>query len=200
MNTELELLAPSLIQPLGVVPLIPSPLSSAVPVILPQAPSGPSYAIYLQPAQPQMVTSPHGPSPTVCPTQSSNATGSKDPTDAPTEKTTTDATKSSASCRPGNLQPAPERQGAKNRSKEATGDWGTKRTMAAEDSGPGSLKKPKEDLKALESIPTPTVSIASDGVVPVLSSSDPKADSTRIWWLVKCYQSKERVRRQRIVP
>lgn len=143
------------------VPLIPSPLSSAVPVILPQAPSGPSYAIYLQPAQAQMLTPPHGLSPTVCPTQSSNAPGSKDPTDTPTEKTATDATKSSASCRPGSLQPAPERQGAKNRSKETTGDRGTKRTGALEDGGPGPIKKPKEDVKGLENVPTPTVSIAS---------------------------------------
>nr|XP_048286121.1 transcription factor E2F8 [Myodes glareolus]XP_048286122.1 transcription factor E2F8 [Myodes glareolus]XP_048286123.1 transcription factor E2F8 [Myodes glareolus] len=151
-NTELELPAPSLIQPLGVVPLIPSPLSSAVPVILPQAPSGPSYAIYLQPAQAQMLTPPHGLSPTVCPAHSSNATGSKDPTDGPAERTTTDATMSSASCRPGSLQPAPERQSAKNRSKETTGERGTKRAGSSEDSG--SIKKPKEDLKALENVPT----------------------------------------------
>lgn len=167
VNTELELLAPSLIQPLGMVPLIPSPLSSAVPVILPQAPSGPSYAIYLQPAQAQMLTPPHGLSPTVCPTQSSNATGSKDPTDAPTEKTATDATKSSASCRPGSLQPAPERQGAKNRSKETTGDRGTKRTGALEDGGPGPIKKPKEDLKALENVPTPTTLFPSGYLIPL---------------------------------
>lgn len=170
-NTELELPAPSLIQPLGVVPLIPSPLSSAVPVILPQAPSGPSYAIYLQPAQAQVLTPPHGLSPTVCPAHSSNATGSKDPTDAPAERTTTDATMSSTSCRPGGLQPAPERQGAKNRSKETTGERGTKRAGSSEDSG--SLKKPKEDLKALENVPT--VSTAS--VVPG-SFSNPMADST----------------------
>lgn len=161
-NTELELPAPSLIQPLGVVPLIPSPLSSAVPVILPQAPSGPSYAIYLQPAQAQVLTPPHGLSPTVCPAHSSNATGSKD---------TTDATMSSTSCRPGGLQPAPERQGAKNRSKETTGERGTKRAGSSEDSG--SMKKPKEDLKALENVPT--VSTAS--MVPG-SFSNPMADST----------------------
>lgn len=160
-NTELELPAPSLIQPLGVVPLIPSPLSSAVPVILPQAPSGQSYAIYLQPAQAQMLTPPHGLSPTVCPTHSSNATGSKDPTDAPTERTTPDAAKSSASCRPGSLQPAPERHGAKNGSKETTGERGTKRASTSEDSS--SVKKPKEDLKALENVPT--VSTASDGAL-----------------------------------
>lgn len=170
VNTELELPAPSLIQPLGVVPLIPSPLSSAVPVILPQAPSGPSYAIYLQPAQAQMLTPPHGLSPTVCPAHSSTATGSKDPTDAPAERTATDATMSSASCRPGSLQPAPERQGAKNRSKETTGERGTKRAGSSEDSG--SIKKPKEDLKALENVPT--VSTAS--MVPG-SFSNPMADS-----------------------
>lgn len=160
-NTELELPAPSLIQPLGVVPLIPSPLSSAVPVILPQAPSGPSYAIYLQPSQAHMLTPPHGLNPAVCPAHSSNATGSKDPTDGPTERTATDATKAGASCRPGSLQPAPERPGAKNRSKEAAGERGTKRTSALEDSG--SVKKPKEDLKALENVPT--VSTASDGAL-----------------------------------
>lgn len=153
VNTELELLAPSLIQPLGMVPLIPSPLSSAVPVILPQAPSGPPYAIYLQPAQAQMLTPPHGQSPTTCPTHSSNSTGSKDPTDAPADTTTTDTTKLV-----GNLQPVPERQDAKNQSKETTADRGTKRTGTSDDSG--STKKPKEDLKTLENVRT--VSTASD--------------------------------------
>ncbi|ERE77361.1 transcription factor E2F8 [Cricetulus griseus] len=178
-NTELELPAPSLIQPLGVVPLIPSPLSSAVPVILPQAPSGQSYAIYLQPAQAQMLTPPHGLSPTVCPTHSSNATGSKDPTDAPTERTTPDAAKSSASCRPGSLQPAPERHGAKNGSKETTGERGTKRASTSEDSS--SVKKPKEDLKALENVPTtlfpsgyliPLTQCSSLGAESVLSGTE----------------------------
>lgn len=170
VNTELELLAPSLIQPLGVVPLIPSPLSSAVPVILPQAPSGPSYAIYLQPAQAQMLTPPPGLSPTVCPTQPSNATGSKDPTDAPAEKTATDTTT-------GSLQPAPERQGAKHRSKETTGDRGTKRTITAEDSGPSSVKKPKEDLKALENVPTPTPLFPSGYLIPLTQCSSLGPDS-----------------------
>lgn len=107
-NAELELTAPSLIQPLGVVPLLPSPLSPAVPVILPQAPSGPSYAIYLQPAQAQTMTPPQGLSPTVCPTPSSKATRSKDATDATTEKAASDAAKASASTRPGSLLPVPE--------------------------------------------------------------------------------------------
>ncbi|XP_076790990.1 transcription factor E2F8 isoform X2 [Arvicanthis niloticus] len=177
VNTELELLAPSLIQPLGVVPLIPSPLSSAVPVILPQAPSGPSYAIYLQPTQAQMLTPPHGLSPTVCPTQSSNATGSKDPTDTPMEKTTTDATKSSASCRPGSLQAAPERQGTKNRSKETTGERGTKRMITTEDSSSGSLKKAKEDPKALENVPTPTTLFPSGYLIPLTQCSSLGPDS-----------------------
>lgn len=171
VNTELELLTPSLIQPLGVVPLIPSPLSSAVPVILPQAPSGPSYAIYLQPAQAQMLTPPPGLSPTVCPTQPSNATGSKDPTDAPAEKPATDAATT------GSLQPAPERHGAKHRSKETTGDRGTKRTITAEDSGPSSVKKPKEDLKALENVPTPTPLFPSGYLIPLTQCSSLGPDS-----------------------
>lgn len=171
VNTELELLTPSLIQPLGVVPLIPSPLSSAVPVILPQAPSGPSYAIYLQPAQAQMLTPPPGLSPTVCPTQPSNATGSKDPTDAPAEKTATDAATT------GSLQPAPERHGAKHRSKETTGDRGTKRMITAEDSGPSSVKKPKEDLKALENVPTPTPLFPSGYLIPLTQCSSLGPDS-----------------------
>jgi transcription factor E2F7/8 len=37
--------------------------------------------------------------------------------------------------------------------------------ITAEDSGPSSVKKPKEDLKALENVPTPTVSIASGAMV-----------------------------------
>uniref|UniRef100_A0A8D2CY84 Transcription factor E2F8 n=1 Tax=Sciurus vulgaris TaxID=55149 RepID=A0A8D2CY84_SCIVU len=151
MNAELELTTPSLIQPLGVVPLIPSPLSPAVPVILPQAPSGPSYAIYLQPTQTQAMTPPQGQSPTVCPTHCSKATGSKDSTDATTEATN-DATKSSASSRPGSLLPAPDRQGAKNQNREAVGEKGSKRASMLEDSG--SKKKFKEDLKGLENVST----------------------------------------------
>ncbi|XP_051030233.1 transcription factor E2F8 [Phodopus roborovskii] len=178
-NTELEPPAPSLIQPLGVVPLIPSPLSSAVPVILPQAPSGQPYAIYLQPAHAQMLTPSRGLSPTACPTHSSNAPGSKDPTDAPSERTATDAAKSRASCRPGSLRPAPERQGAKNGSKETTGERGTKRTGASEDSD--SVKRPKEDLKGLENVPAtlfpsgyliPLTQCSSLGAESMLSSTE----------------------------
>nr|BAB15605.1 unnamed protein product [Homo sapiens] len=151
VNAEMELTAPSLIQPLGMVPLIPSPLSSAVPLILPQAPSGPSYAIYLQPTQAhQSVTPPQGLSPTVCTTHSSKATGSKDSTDATTEKAANDTSKASASTRPGSLLPAPERQGAKSRTREPAGERGSKRASMLEDSG--SKKKFKEDLKGLENV------------------------------------------------
>ncbi|XP_032022316.1 transcription factor E2F8 isoform X4 [Hylobates moloch] len=176
-NAEMELTAPSLIQPLGVVPLIPSPLSSAVPLILPQAPSGPSYAIYLQPAQAhQSVTPPQGLSPTVCTTHSSKATGSKDSTDATTEKAANDTSKASASTRPGSLLPAPERQGAKSRTREPAGERGSKRASVLEDSG--SKKKFKEDLKGLENVSTLMVSPTSVAAVPVgngpaLTSSHP---------------------------
>nr|AKZ42271.1 transcription factor E2F8 [Castor fiber] len=173
-TAELELTAPSLIQPLGVVPLIPSPLSSAVPVILPQAPAGPSYAIYLQPAQAQTVTSSQGLSPTVCPTHSSKATGSNNSTDATTEKVTNDATKSSAS-RPGNLLPVAERQNAK----KAAGERGSKRASVLEDNG--SKKKFKEDLNGLENVSTtlfpsgyliPLTQCSSLGTEPILSSKE----------------------------
>ncbi|XP_055138139.1 transcription factor E2F8 isoform X2 [Symphalangus syndactylus] len=176
-NAEMELTAPSLIQPLGVVPLIPSPLSSAVPLILPQAPSGPSYAIYLQPAQAhQSVTPPQGLSPTVCTTHSSKATGSKDSTDATTEKAANDTSKASASTRPGSLLPAPERQAAKSRTREPAGERGSKRASVLEDSG--SKKKFKEDLKGLENVSTLMVSPTSVAAVPVgngpaLTSSHP---------------------------
>uniref|UniRef100_A0A8D1AG65 Transcription factor E2F8 n=1 Tax=Sus scrofa TaxID=9823 RepID=A0A8D1AG65_PIG len=168
-NAELEMTAPSLIQPLGVLPLIPSPLSSAVPVILPQAPSGPSYAIYLQPAQAQSVTSPQGPRPSVCPTPSSKAAGSKDSTDATTENAAIDATKCSASTRP-------ERQGPKNRDREPAGERGSKRASLLEDAG--SKKKFKEDLKGLENVSALMVSPTSVAAVPVgnspvLTSSHP---------------------------
>ncbi|KAM6174037.1 transcription factor E2F8 [Erethizon dorsatum] len=133
-NTELELTTPSLIQPLGVLPLVPSPLSTAVPVILPQAPSGPSYAIYLQPAQAQTVTPSRGLSPTVCPTHCSKAAGAKDSTDASA----------------GSLLPAPERQGTKNRTREAPGERGSKRSSTSEDCA--SKKKYREDLKGLENV------------------------------------------------
>ncbi|XP_003412019.1 transcription factor E2F8 isoform X1 [Loxodonta africana] len=178
-NAELELTAPSLIQPLGVVPLIPSPLSSAVPVILPQVPTGPSYAIYLQPAQAQTMTPPQGLSPTMCPTPSSKATASKDSTDVTTEKLTNDAAKSSASTKPGSLLPAPERQAAKNRDREPAGERGSKRAHTLEDSG--SKKKFKEDVKGLENVSTtlfpsgyliPLTQCSALGAESVLSSKE----------------------------
>ncbi|XP_016057142.1 PREDICTED: transcription factor E2F8 isoform X1 [Miniopterus natalensis] len=150
VNAELEPTAPSLIQPLGVIPLISSPLSSAVPVILPQAPSGASYAIFLQPAQAQTMTPPHSLSPTVCHTASSKPTRSKDCADATTEKVANDAAKPSASTRPVSLLPAPERHGAQNRDAEPAGERGSKRASVPEDSG--SRKKFKEDLKGLENV------------------------------------------------
>ena len=152
VNAELELTAPALLHPLGVVPLIPNPLSSAVPVILPQGPSGPSYAIYLQPAQAQTMTPPQGLSPTVCPNPSSKATRSKDCPDATAEKEANEATKPSASTRPGSLLPVPERQGTQNRDREPAGEGGSKRASVVEDTG--SKKKFKEDLKGHENVST----------------------------------------------
>nr|XP_030720764.1 transcription factor E2F8 isoform X3 [Globicephala melas] len=178
-NAELEMTAPSLIQPLGVVPLIPSPLPSAVPVILPQAPSGPSYAIYLQPAQAQTMTPPQGLSPTVCPTPSSNATRSKGSTDTTTENAANDAPKSSASARPGSLLPGLERQGTKNRDREPAGERGSKRASMLEDNG--SKKKFKEDLKGLENVSTtlfpsgyliPLTQCSTLGAESILSSKE----------------------------
>uniref|UniRef100_A0A5F7Z860 Transcription factor E2F8 n=1 Tax=Macaca mulatta TaxID=9544 RepID=A0A5F7Z860_MACMU len=179
-NAEMELTAPSLIQPLGVVPLIPSPLSSAVPLILPQAPSGPSYAIYLQPAQAhQSVTPPQGLSPTVCTTHSSKAAGTKDSTDATTEKAANDTSKASASTRPGSLLPAPERQGAKSQTRELAGERGSKRASMLEDSG--SKKKFREELKGLENVSTtlfpsgyliPLTQCSSLGAESILSSKE----------------------------
>ncbi|XP_037695174.1 transcription factor E2F8 [Choloepus didactylus] len=179
VNAELELTVPSLIQPLGVVPLIPNPLSSAVPVILPQPPSGSSYAIYLQPTQAQSMTTPQGLSPTVCPIPSSKATGSKDSTDATTEKATNDAAKLNASTKPGNLLPAPEKQAAKNGDRETAGERGSKRASMLEDSG--SLKKFKEDLQGLENVSTtlfpsgyliPLTQCSSLGAESILSSKE----------------------------
>ncbi|XP_031315753.1 transcription factor E2F8 isoform X2 [Camelus dromedarius] len=167
-NTELEMTAPSLIQPLGVVPLIPSPLSSAVPMILPQAPSGPSYAIYLQPAQAQTMTPPQGLSPTVSSTPSSKAMRSKDSTEAMTENTASDAAKPSAPTRPGSLLPGPERQGTKNKDREPAGERGAKRASLLEDSS--SKKKFKEDQKGLENVSALMVSPTSVAAVPVGNS------------------------------
>ncbi|KAM9220042.1 transcription factor E2F8 isoform 3-T4 [Dugong dugon] len=175
-SAELELTAPSLIQPLGVVPLIPSPLSSAVPVILPQVPTGPSYAIYLQPTEAQTMTPPQGLSPTVCSPTSSKATASKDSTDVTTEKVTNNAAKSSAPTKPGSLPPASERQAARNRDKEPVGERGSKRAHTLEDSS--SKKKFKEDVKGLENVSALMVSPTSVAAVPVgnspaLASSHP---------------------------
>ncbi|KAM6158522.1 transcription factor E2F8 [Rhynchocyon petersi] len=178
-NAELEITAPSLIQPLGVVPLIPSPLSSAVPVILPQVSSGPSYAIYLQPTPAQTVTPPHGLSPSVGPTPSSKAAASKDCPDVTTERVANDAAKSSASTKPGSLLPAPERQGPKSRDREPAGERGSKRMHMLEDGN--SQKKFKEDLKGLENVSTtlfpsgyliPLSQCSSLGVEPLLSSKE----------------------------
>ncbi|XDB65725.1 PREDICTED: transcription factor E2F8 [Capra hircus] len=178
-NAELEMTAPSLIQPLGVVPLLASPLSPAVPVILPQTPSGSSYTIYLQPAQAQTITPPPGLSPTVCPTTSSNTMRSKDSTDATGENADSDAPKSSASTRPGSLLPEPERQGAKNREREPAGEKGSKRASMLEDGG--SKKKFKEDLKAPENVSTtlfpsgyliPLTQCSTLGAESILSSNE----------------------------
>ncbi|XP_012381109.2 transcription factor E2F8 isoform X2 [Dasypus novemcinctus] len=176
VNAELELTAPPLVQPLGLVPLIPNPMSSAMPVILPQGPSGPPYAIYLQPTQAQSMTTPQGLSPAVCPASSSKGAGSKDYTDATTEKATSAATKLNASTKPGNLLPAPEKQAAKNRDRESTGERSSKRASMLEDSG--SMKKFKEDLKGLENVSALMVSPTSVAAVPVgnspaLASSHP---------------------------
>ncbi|XP_039721494.1 transcription factor E2F8 isoform X1 [Pteropus medius] len=173
VNAELELKAPSLIQPLGVVPLIPSPLPSAVPVILPQAPSGPSYAIYLQPAQAQTMTPPQGLSPTVSPSPSSKATSSKDSTDVTTEKAANDATKASVSTRPGSLLPVLERQGTQTQDGESAGEKGLKRTSVLEDSG--CKKKFKEDPKGLENVST-TV-FPSGYLIPLTQCSPLGAES-----------------------
>uniref|UniRef100_A0A4W2C7G6 Transcription factor E2F8 n=1 Tax=Bos indicus x Bos taurus TaxID=30522 RepID=A0A4W2C7G6_BOBOX len=178
-NAEPEMMAPSLIQPLGVVPLLPSPLSPAVPVILPQTPSGTSYAIYLQPAQAQTITPPPGLSPTVCPTTSSNAMISEDSTDATGENADSDAPKSSVSTRPGSLLPGPERQGAKNREREPAREKGSKRASMLEDSG--SKKKFKEDQKAPENVSTtlfpsgyliPLTQCSTLGAESILSSNE----------------------------
>ncbi|XP_054442229.1 transcription factor E2F8 [Pteronotus mesoamericanus] len=173
VNAELELTAPALLQPLGVVPLIPNPLSSAVPMILPQAPSGPSYAIYLQPAQAQTMTPPQGLSPTVCPTPYSKATRSEDYPDATTEKAANDAEKPSTSTRPGNLLPVPERQGTQNRDREPAAERGSKRASIVEDSG--SKKKLKEDLKGHENVPTTL--FPSGYLIPLTQCSSLGAES-----------------------
>ncbi|XP_004459853.2 transcription factor E2F8 isoform X1 [Dasypus novemcinctus] len=179
VNAELELTAPPLVQPLGLVPLIPNPMSSAMPVILPQGPSGPPYAIYLQPTQAQSMTTPQGLSPAVCPASSSKGAGSKDYTDATTEKATSAATKLNASTKPGNLLPAPEKQAAKNRDRESTGERSSKRASMLEDSG--SMKKFKEDLKGLENVSAtlfpsgyliPLTQCSSLGAESILSSKE----------------------------
>ncbi|KAM5317424.1 transcription factor E2F8 [Glossophaga mutica] len=167
-NAELELTTPALLQPLGMVPLIPNTLSSAVPVILPQGPSGPSYAIYLQPAQAQTMTPPQGLSPAVCPNPSSKARRSKDCPDATNEKA-----EPSASTRPGGLLPVPERQGAQNQDREPAGERGSKRVSTVEDTG--SKKKFKEDLKGHENVSTTL--LPSGYLIPLTQCSPLGAES-----------------------
>ncbi|KAM8812598.1 transcription factor E2F8 isoform 2-T2 [Rhynchonycteris naso] len=173
VTAELGLTAPALLQPLGVVPLIPSPLTSAVPVILPQAPSGPTYAIYLQPAQTQTMMLPQGLSPTICPTPSCKATRSKDCMGTTTEKAANETAKPGASTRPGSLLPGPERQGAQNRNEPAE-ERGSKRANMLEDSG--SKKKLKEDLKGLENVSAATL-FPSGYLIPLTQCSSLRAES-----------------------
>ncbi|XP_043827714.1 transcription factor E2F8 isoform X3 [Dromiciops gliroides] len=151
---------PSLIQPLGVLPLIHSPLSSAVPVIVPHAHSGASYAIYLHPSQAQTVT-PQNLSSTVHTVPCTNVTAMKGSTDNPnsqilttkltTEKVTSDVVKADVTTKPGKVLPTSEGPTSKNEEREPTAERCLKRQNVPEDNS--SKKKLKEDLKGLENVP-----------------------------------------------
>ncbi|XP_074086461.1 transcription factor E2F8 isoform X2 [Macrotis lagotis] len=151
---------PSLIQPLSVLPLIHSPLSSAVPVIVPHAHSGASYAIYLHPSQAQTVTSPNLSS-TVHTVPCTNVTGVQGstentnthllPTKMTTEKVTSDVVKADVTTKPGKALPTSEGQTSRSDEREATAERSLKRQNVQEDNN--SKKKLKEDLKGLENVP-----------------------------------------------
>ncbi|XP_074130108.1 transcription factor E2F8 isoform X1 [Sminthopsis crassicaudata] len=145
---------PSLIQPLGVLPLIHSPLSSAVPVIMPHAHSGASYAIYLHPSQAQTVT-PQNLNSTVHTVPCTNVTGIKgsaeSTTKVTTEKGASDVVKSDVTTKPGKALPTSEGQISRNEEREPTAERCLKRQNVLEDNS--SKKKLKEDLKGLENVP-----------------------------------------------
>ncbi|XP_044536964.1 transcription factor E2F8-like [Gracilinanus agilis] len=150
---------PSLIQPLGVLPLIHSPLSSAVPVIVPHAHSGTSYAIYLHPSQAQTVT-PQNLNSTVHTVPCTNVTGMKGSADntnshllttkMSTEKVPGDAVKADGTTKPGKALPTPEGPTPRNEEREPTAERCLKRQSMLEDNN--SKKKLKEDLKGLENV------------------------------------------------
>ncbi|XP_068947379.1 transcription factor E2F8 isoform X1 [Petaurus breviceps papuanus] len=151
---------PSLIQPLGVLPLIHSPLPSSVPVIVPHAPSGTSYAIYLHPPQAQTVT-PQNLNSSVHTVPCANVTGIKgsaDNTNAhllttqmTTEKVTSDAVKADVPAKTGKALPASEGQTPRNEDREPAAERCLKRQNALENNS--TKKKPREDLKGLDNVP-----------------------------------------------
>ncbi|XP_038620675.1 transcription factor E2F8 isoform X1 [Tachyglossus aculeatus] len=177
----------SLIQPLGVVPLIHNSLCSAVPVILPQARSGASYAIYLQPSQAQTATS-QGINSTMHSLSCSSVTGNPSSIDSKskvltnkitTEKAKNDALKTDDTTRLGNSLPTPERQAIKSEENESASGKHLKRSNVLEDNI--SIKKFKEDLKGLENlsatlIPTgyliPLAQCSSLGTESILSNKE----------------------------
>ncbi|XP_065448678.1 transcription factor E2F8 isoform X7 [Chrysemys picta bellii] len=142
-NTTSSCQTPSLVQPLGVLPLIHNSVS---PVMLPQTHSAISYAIYLHPSQAQTVTTlPSVPCPNVTGTKSVFNANSQIPFN---QMTTEERDSNTGEGDAGNLV-AKERQVTKI---EFTPERCLKRSQALQENS--SIKKCRRDEKSLEDVYT----------------------------------------------
>uniref|UniRef100_A0A674IF78 Transcription factor E2F8 n=1 Tax=Terrapene triunguis TaxID=2587831 RepID=A0A674IF78_9SAUR len=142
-NTTSSCQTPSLVQPLGVLPLIHNSVS---PVMLPQTHSAISYAIYLHPSQAQTVTTLQSvPCPNVTGTKSVFSANSQIPFN---QMTTEERDSNTGEGDAGNLV-AKERQVTKI---EFTPERCLKRSQALQENS--SIKKCRSDEKSLEDVYT----------------------------------------------
>ncbi|CAM5121125.1 unnamed protein product [Eretmochelys imbricata] len=148
-NTTSSCQTPSLVQPLGVLPLIHNAVS---PLMLPQTHSGISYAIYLHPSQAQTVTT-YSPSFTLQSVPCTNVTGTKSVFNANSkillnQMTTEEGDSNTGEGDAGNLM-AKERQVTKI---EFIPEKCLKRSQALQENS--SIKKCRSDEKSLEDVYT----------------------------------------------
>ncbi|EMP28139.1 Transcription factor E2F8, partial [Chelonia mydas] len=148
-NTTSSCQTPSLVQPLGVLPLIHNAVS---PLMLPQTHSAISYAIYLHPSQAQTVTT-YSPSFTLQSVPCPNVTGTKSVFNANSkillnQMTTEEGDSNTGEGDAGNLM-AKERQVTKI---EFIPEKCLKRSQALQENS--SIKKCRSDEKSLEDVYT----------------------------------------------
>lgn len=153
-NAELEMTAPSLIQPLGVVPLLASPLSTSSAVILPQTPSGSSYAIYFAACAGFKLSRHPGPEPHGHPPPLLTLWDQKDSTDATGENADSDAPKVQCIHQAWKLL-----QSQRDKVQEPREASWRKGSRGGHARGQWLQKKFKEDLKAPENVSTVSTAI-----------------------------------------